>query len=89
MATTELYLEYYEHPLPVFEVDDTGTGITYIRFVSTSPCAVQRITQQETTAPDGGARSVSVYEVAYGEWEDRESMTYYPINQPVPVEQNT
>lgn len=89
LATTEMYLEYYEHPLPVFEVDDTGTGITYIRFVSTSPCAVQRVTVEETTGPDGGRRSNTVREVAYGNWADRENLTYYPINQPVPVEQNT
>jgi len=86
LATTELYLEYYEHPLPVFEVDDTGTGIQYIRFVSTSPCAVQRVTSTETVAPDGGKRSTIVHEVSYGEWENRENLDYYPINTPVPVQ---
>ena len=86
LATTELYLEYYEHALPVFEVVKEESGVQYLRFVNTSPCAVQRITQQETTAPDGGKRSVSVYEVAYGDWDDRENLTYYPINQPVPVQ---
>ena len=88
LATTELYLEYYEHPLPVFEVDDTGTGIQYIRFVSTSPCSVQRVTSTETVAPDGGRRSTIVHEVAYGDWEQRETLTYYPINQPIPINEN-
>lgn len=86
LATTELYLEYYEHPLPVFEIFNDGNGVQYLRFVNTSPCAVQRVTKQETTAPDGGKRSVSVYEVAYGDWDDRENLDYYPINQPVPVQ---
>lgn len=84
-ASTEMYLEYYEHPLPVFEVDDTGTGIQYIRFVNTSPCAVQRVTTVETTAEDGGTRSTMIHEVAFGAWAERETLTYYPINQPIPI----
>lgn len=88
LATTEMYLEYYERVLPVFEVDNTGTGIQYIRFENTSPCAVQRFTTVETVAPDGGMRSMFMHEVAYGAWEDRANLTYYPINQPIPI-QNT
>lgn len=86
LAVTDAYLEYYEHPLPVFQVDDVGFGVVYLRFVNSDPCAVQRITQHETTAPDGGKRSFSVYEVAYGDWDDRANLTYYPINQSIPVE---
>ena len=86
LATTDVFLEYYEHPLPVYQCDDTGTGVQYIRFVNATPCAVQRITQVETVASDGGARSVITREVAYGNWEQRETLTYYPVNQPVPVQ---
>lgn len=86
LATTELYLEYYEHPLPVFEIVNDGNGVQYLRFVNTSPCAVQRVTKQETTAPDGGKRSLFVYEVAYGDWDDCANLDYYPINTPVPVQ---
>lgn len=86
LATTDTLLEYYEHPLPVYQIDDTGMGVQYIRFVNSTPCAVQRITKVETVAPDGGARSVVTREVAYGDWNDRANLTYYPINQPVPVQ---
>ena len=87
LATTGAYLTYYERELPTYEVDDTGNGITYLRFAESSPCAVQRITRVQTTAEDGGVRVSTVREVAIGEWSDRETLTYYPINQPIPVNQ--
>ena len=89
IATTDAYLSYYETPLPAYEVDDAGNGITYIRFATSTPCAVQRVTRVQTTAPDGGIRSTVTREVAIGDWNDRANLTYYPINQPVPVQTNT
>ena len=86
LATTDVFLEYYEHPLPAYQVVDDGNGVQYIRFMNETPCAVQRITHTEYTAPDGGARSVTTREIAYGDWNDRENLTYYPINQPVPIQ---
>jgi hypothetical protein len=56
LATTGAYLTYYERELPVYEVDDAGNGITYLRFANTSPCAVQRITRVQSFAEDGGVR---------------------------------
>ena len=88
LATTGAYLSYYEHEVPAYEVYDAGDGITYIRFANSSPCAVQRITRTETTAADGGVRVSTVREVAIGDWADRETLTYYPINQPIPVQTN-
>ena len=85
MVTTEVFLAYYEHPLPEYQVYDAGNGVTYVRFFNSDPCAIQRITRTVTTAPDGGLRSETVREVAYGSWADRENLTYYPINQPVPI----
>jgi hypothetical protein len=89
LVTTEMFLEYYEHPLTEYQVFDAGNGVTYVRFVNADPCAIQRITRTETVAPDGGARIQTVREVAYGSWSDPASLTYYPINQPVPVQINT
>ena len=88
LVTTDAYLSYYENALPTYEVDDVGNGVTYIRFANTNPCAVQKITRVQTTAPDGGLRASTVREVAYGSWADRENLTYYPINQPIPVQTN-
>lgn len=89
LATTDAFLSYYETPLPEYQVDDAGDGITYIRFAATDPCAVQRITRVQSVAPDGGMRVTIVREVAYGSWSDRANLRYYPINQPVPVQTNT
>lgn len=82
---------YHEHALPVFEVKtsklpppDSGS-VDYVRFVAESPCGIQRV--RHLVQP-GGVK-LTEWMVAFGEWEDRESLTYYPINQPVPVEQNT
>ena len=88
LVTTDAYLSYYETAYPTYEVDDVGDGVTYIRFANTNPCAVQRITRVQTTAPDGGIRVSTVREVAYGDWADRENLTYFPINQPIPVQTN-
>lgn len=86
MVTTGAFLAYYETPLPEYQVYDAGNGVTYIRFANTDPCAIQRITRIQTTAPDGGIRVETVREVAYGSWDEKENLTYYPINQPVPVQ---
>ena len=88
LATTDAYLSYYETALPAYEVDDAGDGVTYIRFANTNPCAVQRVTRVESVDPDGGLRASTVREVAYGDWDDRADLTYYPINQPIPVQTN-
>lgn len=86
LATTDLYLEYYEHPLPVFDVDDTGSGVVFLRFVNSDPCAVQRFTTVIEVDQDGVQHKTETHEVAYGNWADRASLTYYPINQSIPVQ---
>lgn len=86
IATSGNYLFYTEKPLPEYEIADGESGVIYMRFVNTSPCAVQRLTTVQTTAEDGGTRSVTTREAGYGAWEDRENLTYYPINSPIPVQ---
>ena len=82
LAVTDAYLEYYEHPLPVFQVDETASGVVFLRFVDSSPCAIQRISK--VSMPDGS--KLEIHEVAIGNWADRATLTYYPINQPIPIE---
>ena len=65
-------------------VEDAGGGITYICYFPDdgSGVAVKRITESSS----GGATTTTI-EHAYGAWADRASLTYYPINQAIPVEE--
>ena len=83
LVLTDFFGTYVEHPLPIYEVKYSGNA-AYIRFTVNTPCAVQRIRKIQQ-----GTARITEHMVAYGEWENRENLTYYPINQPVPVEQNT
>ena len=83
LVLTDFFGTYVEHPLPIYEVKYSG-NTAYIRFTVNTPCAVQRIRKVQQ-----GTVRTTEHMVAYGEWENRENLTYYPINQPVPVEQNT
>lgn len=71
---------YVETPLPVYVIEDTGDTI-YICFTTDPTRAVQRI-----TITTSGDVTTTVHEVAYGVWENRSTLTYYPINQPIPVQ---
>lgn len=73
-------LIYVETPLPVYVIEDTGDTI-YMCFTTDPFRAVQRI-----TITTSGDVTTTVHEVAYGIWENRSTLTYYPINQPVPVQ---
>lgn len=88
LATTGAYLTYYERELPVYEVDDAGNGITYIRFADSSPCAIQRVRKEQSFAEDETVHTITTREVAIGDWANRRELDYYPINQPIPVEQS-
>ena len=64
-------------------VEDAGGGVTYIRYFADDAdgnCLVKRITEEST----GGATTTTI-EHAYGAWADRATLTYYPINQAIPV----
>lgn len=71
---------YVETPLPVYLVEDRGS-VVYLCFTTDPTRAVQRITINVS-----GETTTTVMEVAYGIWANRASLTYYPINQPVPVQ---
>ena len=65
-------------------VDDAGGGITYICYFPDdgSGVGVTRITQTSS-----GGSTITTIEHAFGALADRASLTYYPINQSIPVEE--
>lgn len=71
---------YVETPLPLYVIEDRG-DVIYLCFTTDPECAVQRITITQS-----GNVTTTIHEVAYGIWENRSTLTYYPINQPVPVQ---
>lgn len=75
------------HALPTepkpYMIEDAGGGVTYICYFpddADGKRAIKRITQ----VIEGGATTTTV-EHAYGAWADRATLTYYPINQAIPV----
>ena len=52
-------------------VDRVSAALTYICYYNTNPRAVRRITVVDT---------LTTVEVAYGDWDNRENLTYYPVN---------
>jgi hypothetical protein len=66
-----------------YTIEDAGGGVTYICYFpddENGMRAIKRITQ----VSEGGATTTTV-EHAYGAWADRATLTYYPINQAIPV----
>lgn len=60
-------------------VEEAGGGVTYICFTpddDNGKRVVKRITE------DG---NITTIEHGYGEWADKENITYYPINEAIPV----
>ena len=63
--------------------EQAGGGITYNRFFpddSNGKCAIQRVTEESS-----GGTKTQTFEHTYGAWDDRATLTYYPINQAIPV----
>ena len=66
-----------------YMIEDAGGGVTYICYFPDDAYgkrAIKRIKQ----VSEGGATTTTV-EHAYGAWADRATLTYYPINQAIPV----
>lgn len=69
-------------PTP-YMIDQAGGGITYICYFpddADGKRAVKRVTESSS-----GGSTVTTIEHAYGAWADRATLTYYPINQAIPV----
>ena len=92
MATTTFY-DRYGNPqgdipslpgeLLAYVVDQAGGGITYVCYFpddASGKRAIKRITETSS-----GGSTITTIEHAYGAWNDRATLTYYPINQVIPV----
>ena len=76
------------NPAPPLEklpyiVEEAGGGITYICFTPDDANG-KRVVKRITEASAGGATTTTI-EHGYGVWADRASLTYYPINEAIPV----
>lgn len=94
MSTTVYYDRYggYQgtNPAPPAEklayiVEDAGGGITYVCYTPDDANG-NRVIERITKASSGGATTTTI-EHGYGAWADRATLTYYPINQAIPVEE--
>lgn len=70
-AQNTVMFQSLHEPAP-YQVDTRADGTIFIRFYATTPCAVHRITTNGT---------VKTVEIAFGDWEQRETLTYQPVNQ--------
>lgn len=67
---------FVKSELSPFQVDEADANTTYIRYYNTNPCAIHRILITGT---------VTQMDWAYGDWADRATLTYKPINDPMEV----
>ena len=77
-----------ENPAPPTEklayiVEEEGGGITYICFAPDDANG-NRVVKRISVVSDGGATTTTI-EHGYGAWADRATLTYYPINEAIPV----
>ena len=61
-----------------YQVDEVSENLIYLRFDSTNPCAVYKISKAST---------VTTREVAWGNWADRAALVYSPCNSTIEVEE--
>lgn len=62
-------------PCTVEETVDGNVTTTFMRYFKQDPCLVRRITETET-----GNTTVTEDEKAYGNWANKGSLSYIPIN---------
>ena len=77
------------NPAPPLEkipymVNDVGGGVKYICYTPDDENG-KRVIERVTESSSGGA-TLTTIEHGYGEWENPGDITYYPINQAIPVE---
>ena len=61
-------------------VEDTGTGVKYMCYNDKPQRAIQRITKTKV-----GTVTTTKIENAFGAWEDRATLEYFPVNDPIIV----
>lgn len=57
-----------------------GVTVKYICYNNSDPRAIQRITKTKV-----GSVTTTKIENAFGAWEDRETLEYFPVNDPIIV----
>ena len=65
-------------------VEEAGGGITYVCFTPDDENG-KRVVKRITEVSSEGVTTTTI-EHGYGEWADKENITYYPINEAIPVE---
>ena len=68
---------YYEQ---FYEIEATSGGVTYKRLEDTTPGIIWK----ETVTTSGGTTTTKL-EFTWGDWADRTSLTYVPINSTMHV----
>jgi len=63
-----------------YMVEDTGTGVKYMCYNDKPQRAIQRITKTKV-----GTVTTTKIENAFGAWEDRATLEYFPVNDPIIV----
>lgn len=92
MSTTVYYDRWggYQGTNPVapteklaYIVEDAGGGVKYICFTPDDDQG-KRVVERIMEVTSGSVKTTTI-EHAYGAWADRASLTYYPINEAIPV----
>ena len=95
MATKTVYYDRYggfqgENPAPPIEkvpykVKEVGGGVTYLCYTPTDEngnCVVEKITDSSSSGVQ-----LTTREHGFGSWDDPSGITFYPINEAIPVTQ--
>ena len=64
---------------PYIVEEDSNSGITYICYTGDPQRAIRRITERTSA----GVTTTTI-EVAFGDWADRASLIYQPVNSELP-----
>ena len=94
MATKTVYYDRYggfqgENPAPPIKKipymeKDVGGGVKYLTYEQPDEngnCVVERIRKESS-----GGTTTTTIDHGFGSWSDPSGITFYPINQAIPVE---
>lgn len=72
--------EAWHHYEYFYETETNGSGVTYKRLENTNPCVIWR----ESITTSGGTTNTKL-EFSWGDWTNKSSLTYVPINATIHV----
>ena len=70
-------LLYYTESGSAYKIDSPDDNTTYICYTGSDPRIIKRITKSGT---------LTTVEFSYGAWEDRASLNYFPICEPIDMD---